>query len=77
MVCAMDLAHDPNHVHTDACFVEIQPLAIAEFFQSQGCAACPDAIPLIHKAAGGNPNVLLLTYNVTYVCFSLKVISQY
>lgn len=67
MVCAMDLAHDPNHVHTDACFTEIQPLAIVEFYQSQGCVACPPAVPMVHSAAMMNPNVLLLTYNITYV----------
>lgn len=67
MMCAMDLAHDPSHVHTDACFVDIQPLSIVEFYQSQGCAACTPTIPLVHQAAMQNPNVLLLTYNVTYV----------
>ena len=67
LVCTMDLHGDPTHVHTDACFVEIKPLAIVEFFQSQGCEACPPAIPQIHKAAANNHNVLLLTYNVTYV----------
>ncbi|ETN44144.1 uncharacterized protein HMPREF1541_10694 [Cyphellophora europaea CBS 101466] len=66
LVCTIDLAHDPNHVHTDACFVEIAPLSIVEFFMSQGCEACPAAIPLIHKSAMANNNVLLLTYNVTY-----------
>ena len=67
LVCTIDLGDDPSHVHTDACFVELKPLAIVEFFQSQGCEACPPAIPQIHKAAANNVNVLLLTYNVTYV----------
>ena len=40
MVCAMDIGQNPSHVHTDACFVEIKPLSVVEFFQSQGCAAC-------------------------------------
>lgn len=67
LMCTLDLHDDPTHVHTDACFVEIKPLAIVEFFQSQGCEACPPAIPQIHKASASNINVLLLTYNVTYV----------
>ena len=55
-----------SQVHTDACFVDILPLSIVELFQSQGCESCPPAIPLIHPAVSHNPNVLLLTYNVTY-----------
>lgn len=71
LVCTIDLHDDPTHVHTDACFIEIKPLTIVEFFQSQGCEACPPAIPQIHKAAAHNVNALLLTYNVTYVCAPL------
>ncbi len=57
---------DVLQTHTDACFVDILPLSIVELFQSQGCESCPPAIPLIHSAVLQNPNVLLLTYNVTY-----------
>jgi hypothetical protein len=67
LVCTLDLHDDPTHVHTDACYVEIKPLSIAELFMSQGCEACPPALPVIHKAAAPNNNLLLLTYNVTYV----------
>ncbi|KAJ9653273.1 hypothetical protein H2198_007517 [Neophaeococcomyces mojaviensis] len=64
LTCTMHLS-DPNHVHTDACFVEIMPLSIVELFQSQGCKSCPPALPTIHKAVEGS-NLLLLTYDVTY-----------
>jgi hypothetical protein len=63
--CMMSL-DDPSHIHIGACFVDIAPLSIIELFQSQGCASCPPAIPVIHKAVMSNPNFLLLTYNVTY-----------
>lgn len=55
-----------DHTHTDACFIDVMPLSIVELFQSQGCKSCPPAIPQIHKAAASNPNLLLLTYDVTY-----------
>lgn len=64
LTCNMHLT-DPNHVHTEACYMEIMPLMIVELFQSQGCRSCPPAIPTIHRAVNG-PNLLLLTYNVTY-----------
>ena len=64
LACTMSL--DPNHIHTDACFVEFAPLSVIELFQSQGCESCPPAIPNIHSAIANNHNVLLLTYNVTY-----------
>ena len=64
LACTMSL--DPDHVHTDACFLEIKPLSVVELYQSQGCESCPPAVPNIHKALGSNPNALLLTYNVTY-----------
>jgi hypothetical protein len=67
LVCTVDLHDDPTHVHTDACFVDIKPLSIVELFGSQGCEACPAALPVIHEAAAANHNVLLLTYSVTYV----------
>ncbi|KAF2483673.1 hypothetical protein BDY17DRAFT_310634 [Neohortaea acidophila] len=64
LACEMSL--DSTHTHTDACFVEIAPLSIVELFQSQGCESCPPAIPAIHKATDHNPNILLLSYDVTY-----------
>ncbi|KAK0616939.1 thioredoxin-like protein [Immersiella caudata] len=56
--------HDHHHQHTSACFLPFEPLAILELFQSQGCASCPPAVPAIHEGAS-QPNILLLTYNVT------------
>ena len=56
---------DPEHKHTAACFIDVAPLSIVELFQSEGCKQCPPALPVIHKAAKG-PNMLLLTYGVTY-----------
>ncbi|KAL7938436.1 hypothetical protein V8C35DRAFT_276798 [Trichoderma chlorosporum] len=67
LVCAVNLDNEgnpvgehPDHVHTDACFINFEPLAIAELFQSQSCQSCPPALPGIH-AATADPNVLLLT----------------
>ncbi|KAI5923604.1 thioredoxin-like protein [Camillea tinctor] len=65
LACHLTLDEDENHVHTAACFLEVQPLAVAEFFQSQGCASCPPAVPGILDATN-HPNLHLLTYNVTY-----------
>lgn len=64
LACSMSL--EPTHVHSDACFADIRPLSIVELFQSQGCAACPPAVSLIHGQVTPNPNALLLTYDVTY-----------
>ncbi|CAK7203132.1 hypothetical protein SEUCBS139899_005861 [Sporothrix eucalyptigena] len=72
LVCSVKLddhgnpvGDDPNHVHTGACFVDFEPLALVEVFQSQGCVSCPPAVPGIQKAVTEKPNRLLLTYNVT------------
>ncbi|KAL4905783.1 thioredoxin-like protein [Aspergillus multicolor] len=54
-----------NHVHTSACFIDIQPLTVVELYQSQGCKACIKNVPKIHQAIA-NPNIAFLTYNVTY-----------
>ncbi|KAI1332394.1 thioredoxin-like protein [Xylariaceae sp. FL0255] len=53
-------------MHTAACFIDLQPLALAELFTSQGCAASPAALLGIHEAVNADPNVRLLTYDVTY-----------
>ncbi|KAH8680955.1 thioredoxin-like protein [Xylariales sp. PMI_506] len=65
LACHLDLDQDENHVHTEACFLEVQPLAVAELFQSQSCQSCPPAVPSILDATN-HPNILHLTYDVTY-----------
>lgn len=65
LACAMSLENEPGHVHTGACFIDIQPLSIVELFQSQGCASCPPTTPKVLEATM-NPNILLLSYDVTY-----------
>ncbi|KAK3298790.1 thioredoxin-like protein [Chaetomium fimeti] len=66
LVCSVSLDADVHseHRHTAACFVDFEPLAIVEFFQSQGCLSCPPAIPAILEGVN-QPNLLLLSYNVT------------
>ncbi|KAI1078183.1 DUF1223-domain-containing protein [Whalleya microplaca] len=65
LACYMHLDQDENHVHTSACFLDVQPLVLAEFFQSQGCASCPPATPGILDATN-HPNIQLVTFDVTY-----------
>ncbi|KAH7303807.1 thioredoxin-like protein [Stachybotrys elegans] len=65
LACHVSLDQDENHVHTAACFLEIEPLAVAELFQAQGCVSCPPAVPGILEATR-DPNIQLLTYGVTY-----------
>ncbi|KAI8631939.1 thioredoxin-like protein [Xylariaceae sp. FL1651] len=65
LACYRPLDEDENHVHTAACFLDVQSLALAELFQAQGCASCPPAIPGILEATA-HPNVQHLTYDVTY-----------
>ncbi|KAK5659688.1 hypothetical protein OQA88_898 [Cercophora sp. LCS_1] len=66
LVCSVGLDVDSHadHTHTAACFAPIEPLAVVELFQSQGCHACPPALPGI-LAGARQPNVALLSYNVT------------
>jgi hypothetical protein len=43
-----------------------EPLTIIELFQSQGCSSCPPTETNLHTLLPQNPNLLLLTYDVTY-----------
>ncbi|EEA26766.1 hypothetical protein TMatcc_004944 [Talaromyces marneffei ATCC 18224] len=65
LACSILMLDDADHVHTNACFLDVQPLAVVELFQSQGCKSCVVNVPKIHEAVQ-NPNVILLTYNVTH-----------
>ncbi|KAI1112673.1 thioredoxin-like protein [Nemania sp. NC0429] len=65
LACHLSLDQDDNHVHTAACFLDVQPLALVEIFQSQGCKACPPALPTILEATQ-SPNLQVLTYDVTF-----------
>ncbi|CCT70828.1 uncharacterized protein FFUJ_09154 [Fusarium fujikuroi IMI 58289] len=71
LVCSISLddqgypmGEDPDHKHTAGCFIDFEPLAVVELFQSQSCQACFPAISGILQGAN-HPTLLLLTYNVT------------
>jgi hypothetical protein len=71
LVCAVSLddhghpvGDDPNHKHTAACFIDFEPLAVVELFQSQSCPSCHVAVPGI-LAGVNSPNLLLLTFNIS------------
>ena len=46
--------------------VQSDALTVIELFQSQGCSSCPPANSNVLKLAE-DPNLLVLTYNVTYL----------
>ncbi len=52
------------------CELNSQPLTVIELFQSQGCNSCPptnaNLLELVSRAPEQTPNILLLTYHVTY-----------
>jgi hypothetical protein len=64
LACTIAL-DDASHIHTGACFIDIQPLSVVELFQSQGCQSCPLNVPKIYNGIK-DPNLILLTYDVTY-----------
>ena len=45
--------------------VQSDALSVIELFQSQGCSSCPPANSNVLELAE-DPNLLVLTYNVTY-----------
>jgi hypothetical protein len=66
LACSEILLEDLDHVHTDACFLDVQPLVVAELFQSQGCKVCIKNVPEIHQAVQNNAHIAFLTFDVTY-----------
>ncbi|KAI8951849.1 thioredoxin-like protein [Xylaria longipes] len=50
LACHMTFDQGDNHVNTSACFLNVQPLALAEISQSQGCKPCDHAMPTILEA---------------------------
>ena len=65
LACYMALDQDPTHVHTAACFLDVQPLALTEIFQSQGCKARAPPMSTILSSTQ-SPNLQVLTYDVTF-----------
>ena len=65
LACSVSIENEPDHVHSSACFIDIQPLSIIEIFQSQGCVSCHPTIPKTLESTTG-PNLLLLSYPITY-----------
>lgn len=63
--CMMPIDGSADNMHANACFADIMSLSVVELFQSQGCKSCPPVVPMVHEAMN-NPNLLLLTYDVTY-----------
>lgn len=61
----MSIGGSTDNRHANACFADIMALSVVELFQSQGCKSCPPVVPMVHEAMN-NPNLLLLTYDVTY-----------
>ncbi|MGL4543678.1 MAG: DUF1223 domain-containing protein, partial [Polymorphobacter sp.] len=42
------------------------PLVVVELFQSQGCSSCPPANANVNALIAARPDVLALSYGVTY-----------
>ncbi|KAN0089804.1 DUF1223 domain containing protein [Hyaloscypha variabilis] len=58
---------ESNNQHTlTAMGHDAEPLTIIELFQSQGCSSCPPTETNLHTLLPQTPNLLLLTYDVTY-----------
>ncbi|KAK9770791.1 putative DUF1223-domain-containing protein [Seiridium cardinale] len=60
----MTLDQDENHAHTAACFINVQPLALVELFQSRGCKSYAAAMASILEAQ--SPKLQHLSYDVTF-----------
>ncbi|KAL2872142.1 thioredoxin-like protein [Aspergillus lucknowensis] len=66
LACSEILLDDLDHVHTSACFLDVQPLVVAELFQSQGCKFSVKNVPKIHEAVQHDTNIAFVTFDVTY-----------